>query len=915
MASCSRACRRARAVGDRLRRRPGHQPRRARARRRARPGSARPRSCARSRARRRGARPAAGACDALRHAAPARAARRHRRRPAASWPRSSPSGATPGDVVAALRRELRRDAPTIVVLEDLHWADEATLDVLRLLGRRIETVPALVARHLPRRRARRARIRCGSCSASCRAAVERLDARRRCRADAVASSRPAGAASTPTSCTAAPAATRSSSPRCSRPARRGCPDDRARRGAGPRRAARRRRARRCSTPSRSSRRGVELWLLGRGRDDVATRSTSAWRPACCAPSATRSPSATSSRASRSRRRSRPHRRIALHRRALGALSRRARGPRAPRPPRRGAPATPRRCCATRPPPASGPPRSARTARRPRSTPARCATPTAAAARRAELLERRSYECYLTDDIEEAIAARAARRWRAPPRAATGCARATRTAGCRAWPGSRATTPPPRPQAARAVELLEPLPAGRELAMAYSNLVAAADARATTAPARVRWGERAIALAERLGETEILVHALNNVGAGRARRDGARRPREARAQPRAGARAPASRSTSRAPTPTSAPVRGRACASTRVADAHLAAGHRLLPRARPRRVALYMLGWRARSAARAGRWDAAARRAAGRARPPGRGRAEPDHAARRARPPARAPRRPRRRGRRSTRRSSWRAATGELQRLAPVAGARAEARWLAGEAGAVAAETAERARAGARPRQPWAAGELRWLAPARGPPRPRWPRAVPPSSPAPRGAPPRWTRSAARTRRRSRRLDRGDEAALRAARSTRCSGSAPRRRGACRARAARAGVRDVRRGPARGDAREPGRADRARARGARAGRRGPAQRRDRRAAVRLARRTVDHHVSAILRKLGVRTPRRGGRRGRPPGPARKIGSPADVARAAAAYVAVASLTHEPLRDPAPQRLAPLAPSSKRPPAAR
>jgi DNA-binding CsgD family transcriptional regulator len=34
--------------------------------------------------------------------------------------------------------------PTIFVLEDLHWADEATLDVLRLLCRRLETFPALI---------------------------------------------------------------------------------------------------------------------------------------------------------------------------------------------------------------------------------------------------------------------------------------------------------------------------------------------------------------------------------------------------------------------------------------------------------------------------------------------------------------------------------------------------------------------------------------------------------------------------------------------------------------------------------------------------------------------------------------------------------------------------------------------------
>ena len=50
----------------------------------------------------------------------------------------------PHEVVAALVDELRRPAPTVFVLEDLHWADEATLDVLRLLCRRLETLPALV---------------------------------------------------------------------------------------------------------------------------------------------------------------------------------------------------------------------------------------------------------------------------------------------------------------------------------------------------------------------------------------------------------------------------------------------------------------------------------------------------------------------------------------------------------------------------------------------------------------------------------------------------------------------------------------------------------------------------------------------------------------------------------------------------
>ena len=53
--------------------------------------------------------------------------------------------ARPHQVVAALVRELGEDPPAVVVLEDMHWADGATLDALRLLGRRIDAVPALVA--------------------------------------------------------------------------------------------------------------------------------------------------------------------------------------------------------------------------------------------------------------------------------------------------------------------------------------------------------------------------------------------------------------------------------------------------------------------------------------------------------------------------------------------------------------------------------------------------------------------------------------------------------------------------------------------------------------------------------------------------------------------------------------------------
>ncbi len=53
-------------------------------------------------------------------------------------------GANPHQVALTLARELSSSTPALLVLEDLHWGDEATLDVFTLLVRRAETVPALV---------------------------------------------------------------------------------------------------------------------------------------------------------------------------------------------------------------------------------------------------------------------------------------------------------------------------------------------------------------------------------------------------------------------------------------------------------------------------------------------------------------------------------------------------------------------------------------------------------------------------------------------------------------------------------------------------------------------------------------------------------------------------------------------------
>ena len=95
-------------------------------------------------------------------------------------------------------------------------------------------------------------------------------------------------------------------------------------------------------------------------------------------------------------------------RALIAAPQRTRRPGEARAPRRGGRRTAMPCCVTRRPRRTGPRGSAPTARPPRSSGARCGTPAGSPSEeRAELLERRSYECYLTTEIDEAIEARRA----------------------------------------------------------------------------------------------------------------------------------------------------------------------------------------------------------------------------------------------------------------------------------------------------------------------------------------------------------------------------------------------------------------------------------------------------------------------------------------------------------------------------
>ena len=112
----------------------------------ARPGSARPRSCGASATSQR-ARASSGAratrCSRRARSGRSSTSRERGRRRARGASSAGGRDAARGRRGAA-RASCAAPAATMLVLEDVHWADEATLDVLRLLARRIETLPALV---------------------------------------------------------------------------------------------------------------------------------------------------------------------------------------------------------------------------------------------------------------------------------------------------------------------------------------------------------------------------------------------------------------------------------------------------------------------------------------------------------------------------------------------------------------------------------------------------------------------------------------------------------------------------------------------------------------------------------------------------------------------------------------------------
>jgi ATP/maltotriose-dependent transcriptional regulator MalT len=132
--------------------------------------------------------------------------------------------------------------------------------------------------------------------------------------------------------------------------------------------------------------------------------------------------------------------------------------------------------------------------------------------RAPLFEARSYECYLTDQLPEAIQARTAAlaAWRSLDDRLKESENLRWLSRLEWFAGHRAEAD----EAARAaMAVLDGLPPGSQLAWAFSNQAQLHMLASENATAIV-WGTRATALADQLGLVEARLHALTNVAVSR-----------------------------------------------------------------------------------------------------------------------------------------------------------------------------------------------------------------------------------------------------------------------------------------------------------------------------------------------------------------------------------------------------------------
>jgi DNA-binding CsgD family transcriptional regulator/tetratricopeptide (TPR) repeat protein len=327
--------------------------------------------------------------------------------------------------------------------------------------------------------------------------------------------------------------------------------------------------------------------------------------------------------------------------------------------------------------------------------------------RAEFLACRAAECYLTSQLDEAISAQQeALECHRRLGDAHGEGNALRVLSRLLFFAGRAAEA--EPLAVEAIELLERQPAGHELAMAYANLAQRRMVVHDVAEA-VDWGNRAIELGRRLGDTEAEVYALSNVAAAEFRTDAAEGRLRLEAAlalaQRHGHEEHAAMTFSRL---VMFPVLHR---RYDIALDHLGPGLEYCTQRGLDTFRLYLLGFRARLQLDLGDWDAAADSAGLVLRDP--------RSAQLARTWAlttlgllRA-----RRGDADATVSlaeahAMAAPTFELDRIAQVAAARAEAAWLSGDHTSVRALTDAAFTLALDRQSPWAVGEVacwRWRA--------------------------------------------------------------------------------------------------------------------------------------------------------------------------------------------------------------
>ena len=417
--------------------------------------------------------------------------------------------ARPHDVAAELLRELRAHGLTVLVFEDVHWADEATLDVLTLLAARIASAPALVLASyrddeldraeqlrvvLGELANRPARLRIEPLSQAGVAelaepyAVDAAELYRRTGGNPfyVVEVLAAGVEHIPETVRDAVLAR---AVRLSKPARRLLEVV-------------------AIVPGQ-----VDLWLLELLAGELVDRLAECLASGMLSPGRAHVAFRHELARLAIEESMSPNRRVALHRDALAALA--ARGGDDPDFARfahhaeaagdaegvlRWAPRAAERAAS------SGAHReaAAQYARAIRFADG-CSLQT-----RAELLQRRADECYMTDQFTEAIEAqegalechRRLGNLRGEGDSLRSLSRLLRYVG-RTADGQAA--------ALEAVELLEQIPPGHELAIAYStvsHLCMAMEDRVGTKA----WGTRALELARRLDDPEALVYALTNIGA-------------------------------------------------------------------------------------------------------------------------------------------------------------------------------------------------------------------------------------------------------------------------------------------------------------------------------------------------------------------------------------------------------------------